>query len=164
MVVGESGLGKSTLINTLFATELVTPQNYAHRFSKQLDKTTEVEIIKADLEERGFNINLTVIDTPGFGDYVNNRDSWMPVVDFLDDQHENYMRQEQQPARKEKKDLRVHACLYFIRPTGHRWVGSLPLLLFCSSFSRALLLFISDRGSLPAPCILSLFLLLSPGL
>lgn len=87
-------------------------------FAKQLDKTTEVEILKADLEERGFNIKLTVIDTPGFGDYVNNRDSWTPIVDFIDDQHESYMRQEQQPQRGEKQDLRVHACLYFIRPSG----------------------------------------------
>lgn len=64
-------------------------------------------------------VRLTVIDTPGFGDYVNNRDSWMPIIEFLDDQHESYMLQEQQPRRQDKIDLRVHACLYFIRPTGH---------------------------------------------
>lgn len=64
-------------------------------------------------------VRLTVIDTPGFGDYVNNRDSWMPIVEFIDDQHESYMLQEQQPRRTDKIDLRVHACLYFIRPTGH---------------------------------------------
>ena len=64
-------------------------------------------------------VRLTVIDTPGFGDYVNNRDSWMPIIEFLDDQHESYMLQEQQPRRGDKIDLRVHACLYFIRPTGH---------------------------------------------
>ena len=80
---------------------------------------TEVEIIKAELEEKQFKVKLTVIDTPGFGDYVNNRDSWSPIVEFIDDQHEAYMRQEQQPQRQEKTDLRVHACLYFIRPTGH---------------------------------------------
>ncbi|WWD17855.1 hypothetical protein CI109_102299 [Kwoniella shandongensis] len=119
MVVGESGLGKTTLINTLFATEICSPRNYRQRFAKQLDKTTEVEILKADLEERGFNIKLTVVDTPGFGDYVNNRDSWTPIIDFIDDQHESYMRQEQQPHRKEKQDLRIHACLYFIKPTGN---------------------------------------------
>ncbi|ODN84532.1 hypothetical protein L202_00463 [Cryptococcus amylolentus CBS 6039] len=118
MVVGQSGLGKTTLINTLFATEICSPRNYRQRFAKQMDKTTEVEILKADLEERGFNIKLTVIDTPGFGDYVNNRDSWSPIVDFIDDQHESYMRQEQQPHRKDKQDLRIHACLYFIKPTG----------------------------------------------
>lgn len=81
-----------------------------------------MEIIKAELEEKQFKVKLTVIDTPGFGDYVNNRDSWSPIVDFIDDQHEAYMRQEQQPQRKEKTDLRVHACLYFIRPTGHTYV------------------------------------------
>ncbi|KAI6008752.1 Septin-domain-containing protein [Pisolithus orientalis] len=119
MVVGESGLGKTTLVNTLFATELSPPKNYARRHHKQLDKLTEVDIIKAELEEKQFKVKLTVIDTPGFGDYVNNRDSWSPIVDFIDDQHEAYMRQEQQPQRSEKIDLRVHACLYFIRPTGH---------------------------------------------
>ena len=67
-----------------------------------------------------------MIDTPGFGDYVNNRDSWVPIIDFVDDQHETYMRQEQQPMRAEKSDLRVHACLYFIRPTGHTYV-----VVFC---------------------------------
>lgn len=116
---GESGLGKTTLINTLFSTELSSTKNYSKRHQKQLDKLTEVEIIKAELEEKQFKTKLTVIDTPGFGDYVNNRDSWAPIVDFIDDQHEAYMRQEQQPERKEKIDLRVHACLYFIRPTGH---------------------------------------------
>ena len=60
-----------------------------------------------------------MIDTPGFGDYVNNRDSWLPIIEFLDDQHESYMLQEQQPRRHDRIDLRVHACLYFIRPTGH---------------------------------------------
>lgn len=50
---------------------------------------------------------------------MNNRDSWLPIIEFLDDQHESYMLQEQQPRRIDKIDLRVHACLYFIRPTGH---------------------------------------------
>ena len=43
----------------------------------------------------------------------------MPIIEFLDDQHESYMLQEQQPRRHDRIDLRVHACLYFIRPTGH---------------------------------------------
>lgn len=66
-----------------------------------------------------FKVKLTIVDTPGFGDYVNNRHSWIPIVDFIDDQHEKYMRQEQQPSRKGAIDMRVHACLYFIKPTGH---------------------------------------------
>ncbi|OZJ02073.1 hypothetical protein BZG36_05059 [Bifiguratus adelaidae] len=119
MVVGESGLGKTTFINTLFTTSIKDYKEENKRHNKQLDRTVEIEITKAELEEKMFNVKLTVIDTPGFGDYINNRDSWLPIIDFIDDQHENYMRQEQQPTRKGIKDLRVHACLYFIRPTGH---------------------------------------------
>lgn len=119
MVVGESGLGKTTLINTLFSTELATARDYNSRHVKQLEeKYTEINIVKAELEEKQFKVKLTVIDTPGFGDYVNNKDSWTPIIDFIDDQHESYMRQEQQPDRGQKVDMRVHACLYFIRVSG----------------------------------------------
>lgn len=119
MVVGESGTGKTTLINTLFRTELAPPKDELQRHTKQLSRSVEIDVIKAELEEKQFRVNLTVIDTPGFGDYVNNRDCWTPLVDFLDDQYETYMRQEQQPLRKQRIDMRVHACLYFITPTGH---------------------------------------------
>ncbi|KAI4140607.1 MAG: hypothetical protein L6R39_005727 [Caloplaca ligustica] len=119
MVAGESGLGKTTFINTLFSTTIKNYADHRRRHQKQVDKTVEIEITKAELEEKFFKVRLTVIDTPGFGDYVNNRDSWMPIIEFLDDQHESYMLQEQQPRRVDKIDLRVHACLYFIRPTGH---------------------------------------------
>jgi septin family protein len=63
---------------------------YSCRHRKQLNKLMEVEIIKAELEEKQFKVKLTVIDTPGFGDYVNNCDLWSPIVDFIDDQHEAY--------------------------------------------------------------------------
>ncbi|KAL1927836.1 hypothetical protein VTP01DRAFT_3241 [Rhizomucor pusillus] len=119
MVCGESGLGKTTFINTLFTTSIKEYKNPAKRHEKQLDRTVEIEITKAELEEQMFKVKLSVIDTPGFGDYVNNYDSWLPVIEFIDDQHENYMRQEQQPSRKGKIDMRVHVCLYFIRPNGH---------------------------------------------
>ncbi|GAA5801995.1 putative septin [Helicostylum pulchrum] len=119
MVCGESGLGKTTFINTLFSTTIKNFKSPEKRHNKQLDKTVEIEITKAELEEKLFRLKLSVVDTPGFGDYVNNRESWAPIVEFIDDQHENYMRQEQQPTRQGKIDMRVHACLYFIRPTGH---------------------------------------------
>ncbi|ORY97743.1 Septin-domain-containing protein [Syncephalastrum racemosum] len=119
MVCGESGVGKTTFVNTLFTTSIKDHKNPAKRHEKQLDRTVEIEITKAELEEKMFKVKLSVIDTPGFGDYVNNYDSWMPVIEFIDDQHENYMRQEQQPSRQGVIDMRVHVCLYFIRPNGH---------------------------------------------
>lgn len=119
MLAGESGLGKTTFINTLFATTVKSYTDNTQRYTLPLRKNVEIGITKADLEEKGFRIRLNVIDTPGFGDNVNNRDSWKPIVEFIDDQHESYLRQEQQPDRHSTNDMRVHACLYFIRPTGH---------------------------------------------
>ncbi|KAL1575246.1 Septin-type G domain-containing protein [Candida albicans] len=121
MVAGESGLGKTTFINTLFQTSLKPHQEPSHRHNKFTSphQTVEIDIARAILEEKNFEIRLNIIDTPGFGNNVDNHDSWVPIIDFIDDQHESYMKQEQQPSRTAKKDLRVHACLYFIRPTGH---------------------------------------------
>lgn len=121
MVAGESGLGKTTFINTLFQTNMkpyLDPNDRHNKFTTP-HQTVDIDIIRALLEEKNFKIRLNVIDTPGFGNNVNNHDSWTPIIDFIDDQHENYMKQEQQPSRSNKKDLRVHACLYFIRPSGH---------------------------------------------
>lgn len=119
MLAGESGLGKTTFINTLLSMGLKPYKDVSQRHQTPLQKTVEIEITKAVLEEKDFMTRVNVVDTPGFGDNVNNRDAWQSVVEFIDDQHESFMRQEQQPNRMNKVDMRVHACLYFIRPTGH---------------------------------------------
>ncbi|KAI9256966.1 Septin-domain-containing protein [Sporodiniella umbellata] len=120
MLCGESGLGKTTFVNTLLGTLMKTPKDQLNRHHKQLSKTIEIEELRTIIVERNFEVNLNVIDTPGFGDYIDNYNSWTPIVSYIDDQHENYMRQEQQPDRKEIRDRRVHACIYFIRPSGGR--------------------------------------------
>lgn len=119
MVAGESGLGKTTFINTLFSTTVKDYADNSKRYETSICKTVEIGITKAELEEKGFTLRLNIIDTPGFGDNVNNKGSWKPLVEFIDDQHESYLRQEQQPNRSSIHDMRVHVCLYFIRPTGH---------------------------------------------
>lgn len=121
MVAGESGLGKTTFVNTLFQSNLKQHQEPNERHNKftSTHQTVGISIVRALLEEKNFQIRLNLIDTPGFGNNVDNVDLWTPIIDFIDDQHESYMKQEKQPHRQDKKDLRVHACLYFIRPTGH---------------------------------------------
>ncbi|KAJ3343718.1 hypothetical protein HDU93_006630 [Gonapodya sp. JEL0774] len=119
LVVGESGSGKTTFINTLFSTLMKDYENEMERFEKQYGHTVDITIMRADIEEKGFHCRLTIIDTPGFGDYVNNSDCWVPIVDYVDDQHAAYLEQEQQPKRDNIDDMRVHVCLYFVQPTGH---------------------------------------------
>ncbi|KAJ3118367.1 hypothetical protein HDU96_002209 [Phlyctochytrium bullatum] len=118
MVVGESGLGKSTLVNTLFNASLY-PNKEAKEPTGETPKTVEVQTISADVEESGVKLKLTVIDTPGFGDFVNNEESWKPILENIESRYDAYLEQENRVNRKKVVDTRIHACLYFIAPTGH---------------------------------------------
>ena len=64
-------------------------------------------------------LRLTVVDTPGFGDFVNNDDSWQPIVQNIEQRFDAYLDAENKVNRMNIVDNRVHACVYFIQPTGH---------------------------------------------
>ena len=73
MVLGESGLGKSTLINSLFLTDLY-PERQIASADEKLKKTVNIEASTVEIEERGVKLRLTIVDTPGFGDSINSAD------------------------------------------------------------------------------------------
>ncbi|CAO3622583.1 unnamed protein product [Cunninghamella blakesleeana] len=118
MVVGESGLGKSTLVNTLFNTQLYPPKENVE-LSHETPQTVEIKSITSDIEENGVKLRLTVVDTPGFGDFVNNEESWKPILDNIESRYDTYLEQENRVNRRKTVDNRIHACIYFITPTGH---------------------------------------------
>lgn len=117
MVVGESGLGKSTLINSMFLTDIYN--NDYPGPSVRGKKTVEVETNQVLLKEGGVQLRLTVVDTPGFGDAVNNSECWRSLVDYIDLRYEEFMNAESRVNRRITPDTRVHCCLYFISPNGH---------------------------------------------
>ncbi|KAH8804712.1 septin [Xylogone sp. PMI_703] len=119
MVVGESGLGKSTLVNTLFNTSLYPPKERKGPSLDIIPKTVSIQSISADIEENGVRLRLTVVDTPGFGDFVNNDESWRPIVDNIEQRFDAYLDAENKVNRMNIVDNRIHACVYFIQPTGH---------------------------------------------
>lgn len=118
MVVGESGLGKSTLINSMFLSDIYHAEQHPGP-SKRIKKTVAVESTKVLLKENGVNLTLTVVDTPGFGDAVDNSNCWIPIVDFVESKYEEYLTAESRVHRTALPDSRVHVCLYFIAPSGH---------------------------------------------
>jgi predicted GTPase len=73
--LGESGLGKSTLVNTLFNTQLYPPKEDVE-LTHETSQTVEIKSITSDIEENGVKLRLTVVDTPGFGDFVNNEERY----------------------------------------------------------------------------------------
>uniref|UniRef100_A0A8C6TK40 Septin n=1 Tax=Neogobius melanostomus TaxID=47308 RepID=A0A8C6TK40_9GOBI len=117
MVVGESGLGKSTLINSLFLTDLYSAEYPGP--SHRIKKTVQVEQSKVLIKEGGVQLLLTIVDTPGFGDAVDNSNCWQPVIDHIDSKFEDYLNSESRVNRRQMPDSRIHCCLYFIAPSGH---------------------------------------------
>ncbi|KAM7004428.1 septin-5 isoform 1-T1 [Passerculus sandwichensis] len=118
MVAGESGLGKSTLVNSLFLTDLYKDRKLLNA-EERINQTVEIIKHTVDIEEKGVKLKLTIVDTPGFGDAVNNTECWKPITDYIDQQFEQYFRDESGLNRKNIQDNRVHCCLYFISPFGH---------------------------------------------
>ncbi|XP_056143520.1 neuronal-specific septin-3 isoform X2 [Lampris incognitus] len=120
MVVGQSGLGKSTLVNTLFKSK-VSRKSCTPNYEEKISKTVKLESISHMIEEKGVKMKLTVIDTPGFGDQINNENCWEPIVKYVNEQYEKYLKEELHVNRKRRiPDTRVHCCVYFLPATGHR--------------------------------------------
>ncbi|POW08429.1 hypothetical protein PSTT_07495, partial [Puccinia striiformis] len=122
MVVGASGSGRTTFVNTLVDqkgwlkhSELSDPSN-AHEpkpFMKVHKQTIE-------LEQDGIPVRLTVCDTAGFGDNIDNEFAFSTISDYLEKQCHDILGEESRIKRNARlEDNRVHALLYFIPPTGH---------------------------------------------
>ncbi|KAL3267278.1 hypothetical protein HHI36_011409 [Cryptolaemus montrouzieri] len=115
MCIGETGLGKSTLMDSLFNT------NFESSPSPHTLPTVKLKAHTYELQESNVRLKLTICDTVGYGDQINKEDSFKAVVDYIDAQFENYLQEELKIKRSLAyyHDSRIHVCLYFICPTGH---------------------------------------------
>ncbi|XP_063681769.1 neuronal-specific septin-3-like isoform X5 [Bolinopsis microptera] len=119
MVVGESGLGKSTLVNTLFKSK-VSRTSCTNEPPQKIPKTVEINTVTHVIEEKNVRLRLSITDTPGFGDQVNNENCWLPIYDQINKQFDKFLTEERSVVRRKQiPDSRIHCCLYFIAPTGH---------------------------------------------
>ncbi|XP_063696072.1 septin-2-like isoform X1 [Culicoides brevitarsis] len=115
LCIGETGLGKSTLMDSLFNTSFEShPSPHSLPNVKLKSQTYE-------LQESSVRLKLTICDTVGYGDQINKDDSFKALVDYIDQQFECFLQEELKIKRSLTSfhDSRIHVCLYFICPTGH---------------------------------------------
>ena len=115
LVVGESGLGKSSLINSMFWTDLLKKDDYEDLVPGVIQSS------EVSLQEGEVRLDLNILHLPGYGDNIDNTQCWEPIREFISAQFESYLQHETRVDRRGLTipDTRLHACLYFISPVGH---------------------------------------------
>ncbi|CBN74010.1 Sept2, septin GTPase [Ectocarpus siliculosus] len=123
MVAGESGLGKTTFLNNIFR-HLNQGQNPMDQGSVVHGQTGGIfghsKTLK--IEEREFDHTTSggqyykffLVDTPGYGDHVNVRKSFQPVVDFIIRGSRRYLAEIKRGNDTPSEDGRTDVCIHFI--------------------------------------------------
>ncbi|CAK7203633.1 Cell division control protein 11 [Sporothrix eucalyptigena] len=122
MVCGASGTGRTTFVNTLCNKAVLTHKESDDPNSAHVEEGVKIKPVTVELEldEEGTRISLTIVDTPGFGDQIDNEASFSEIVGHLERQYDDILAEESRIKRNPRfRDNRVHALLYFITPTGH---------------------------------------------
>ena len=131
-----------TLFNTTFESE---PWSH-HEAGLSLKAQT------CDLLESNVHIQLTLVETVGYGDQPNKRDCFKVLEDYLDYQFNARLKEEVRAKRTlaVSQDTWVHVALYFITPNGnglknvdlvcmkklHQKVNFLPIIAKADTLKR----------------------------
>ncbi|KAJ6164516.1 hypothetical protein N7470_003188 [Penicillium chermesinum] len=123
MVCGAGGTGRTTFVNTLCGKKVLeNPWDADDPANAHLEEGVRIKPVTTELEldEEGPRISLTIVDTPGFGDQIDNEASFGEIVGYVERQYDDLVAEESRIKRNPRfRDNRVHAMLYFITPTGH---------------------------------------------
>lgn len=122
MVCGASGTGRTTFVNTLCGKQVLEGKDADDAANAHLEEGVRIKPVTVELEldEEGTRISLTIVDTPGFGDQIDNEASFGEIVGYLERQYDDILAEESRIKRNPRfRDNRVHVLLYFITPTGH---------------------------------------------
>ena len=121
MVCGASGTGRTTFVNTLCGRQVLAPLDADDPTTAHLEEGVKIKPVTVELEldEEGTRVSLTIVDTPGFGDSIDNEASFGEISSYLERQYDDILAEESRIKRNPRfRDNRVHVLLYFVQPTG----------------------------------------------
>nr|OQO23782.1 hypothetical protein B0A51_06731 [Rachicladosporium sp. CCFEE 5018] len=122
MVCGASGTGRTTFVNTLCGRRVLQGKDNDDPNLAAVEEGVRIKPVTVELEldEEGTRVSLTIVDTPGFGDQIDNESAFGEISSYLERQYDDILAEESRIKRNPRfRDNRIHVLLYFISPTGH---------------------------------------------
>jgi len=122
MVCGASGTGRTTFVNTLCGRPVLEGQDDDDPTTAHIEQGVSIKpaTVELELDEEGTRVSLTIVDTPGFGDAIDNEAAFGEISSYLERQYDDILAEESRIKRNPRfRDNRVHVLLYFVQPTGH---------------------------------------------
>jgi len=121
MVCGASGTGRTTFVNTLCNRSVLPGKDSDDPSTAHHEEGIKIkpQTIELELDEEGTRVSLTVVDTPGFGDNIDNEACFAEILTYLERLYDDILAEESRIKRNPRfRDNRVHVLLYFVQPTG----------------------------------------------
>jgi len=107
MVAGCKGSGKSSFLNTLIGKDII----------KSGDQSG-IDLYMLNIDCEGIMQKITLIDTPGFGENLDDNEIQESICNFIKSQLDMFITEESKVRRNSKyEDTRIHCLLYFIPST-----------------------------------------------
>ena len=85
LLVGETGIGKSTLASSLFSIPDICAPVENH-----FNTDVKVKSRSYCVSEKSVNVKLTITETIGYGDQINREDNVIPIIQHIQSQFEKY--------------------------------------------------------------------------